>query len=69
MRNLWIDYTNWRGERRWREVTPDAILWHQSTDTHHTEPCWIMVAIDVDRQVVRAFELTKIHAMSKEKPK
>jgi len=60
-----IDYTNWRGERRWRIIRPLDLFfgvdqWH--SDGSEQRPQWFIVAIDVARQVRRHFALEDIHA-------
>lgn len=59
---VWIDYMNHRGVRRWYRVLPidgglrfDASQWHP-------ERQWVMAAYDVDRDLARTFALKDIHA-------
>ena len=55
-----IDYTNWRGVRRWRRVVPERIVFENSE--WHPETQWIMYATDVDDAAIRGFALKDIHA-------
>lgn len=55
-----IDYTNWRGERRWRIVEPTGQMKFESTEYHPT-PQWIMYAKDLVKGEVRGFAMCDIH--------
>lgn len=55
-----IDYTNWRGERRWRRVVPQRIEFENSEWHHETQ--WIMHAVEVDLAAQREFAMKDIHA-------
>jgi hypothetical protein len=61
-RDVWIDYTNWRGERGIRHIRPQELLW-LSTE-YHREPQWLLHAWDVEKQAKRDFALKDIHAIS-----
>jgi predicted DNA-binding transcriptional regulator YafY len=63
-RNILIDYTNYKGERRWRLVRPMNI-WFGISVYHH-QPQWFMHADDVEKSQVRDFALTCIHAVQPE---
>lgn len=55
----WIDYTNYRGQRGWREIEPVRI-WYGATE-QHPEPGWRLQARAVDRGgAVRDFEMAAI---------
>lgn len=59
-----IDYTNWRGERRWRKVVPNMAygLAFMSTKWHPGEPQWMLCCIDAEDGVSKLFPLKDIHA-------
>lgn len=52
---LTFAYRNYRGEVAERRVIPKAI-WHGSTQ-YHTEPQWLMTALDLDKQSDRDFAM------------
>jgi predicted DNA-binding transcriptional regulator YafY len=54
-----IDYTNHRGERRNRRVTPKHLAF-TSNEWHATEQ-WLLVARDEDICEDRTFALSQIH--------
>ncbi|UYO50316.1 WYL domain-containing protein [Rhodopseudomonas palustris] len=54
-----IDYTNWRGERRWRRIVPLRIVFQNSE--WHPAPQWIMHAVDVETGAIREFAMKDIH--------
>lgn len=58
---VWIDYTNYRGERAWRQIMPlsEPLSWENSE--WHPETQWVMRAIDIDKNVERSFALASIH--------
>ena len=58
-----IDYTNWRGERKWRSVVPVQV-WHGSTP-HHPDLQWFLNAYDTEKEQLRDFALVDIHAFAK----
>ncbi len=58
-RVVYIDYTNWRGERGLRKIVPQRIE-HKSSQWHPT-PQFVLVAWDVDRQQERDFAFSGIH--------
>lgn len=55
-----IDYTNWRGERSKRAVIPQSIRFGISG--WHTEPGWLMAALDIEKGEVREFAMADIHS-------
>jgi predicted DNA-binding transcriptional regulator YafY len=61
-RDVWIDYTNWRGERGIRHIRPQELLW-LSTE-YHREPQWLLHAWDVEKRAKRDFALKDIHSIS-----
>lgn len=44
---IWIDYTNWRGERAVRKIHPISVE-HCATQ-HHPDTQWLLNAVDLDR--------------------
>ena len=69
-KTFWIDYTNHRGERVWREIEPllRPGLWFGSTPWHPEEQ-WMLGAYDHHKKVIRDFALNGIHAFSSTPPK
>lgn len=63
---IWIDYTNHRGERRWRAIIPQDLRY--GVTPHHLKPMWILYAWDVEKKDHRDFSLLDIHSMSQTKP-
>lgn len=55
-----IDYTNYKGERRTREIWPIRIIF--GTTPEHPEDQWLMYALDTARGVFRTFAMKDIHA-------
>lgn len=54
-----IDYTNWKGERSWRRISPRGIRF--ASTEFHPEPTWLLDAYDMDKEAMRAFALKDIH--------
>jgi len=54
-----IDYTNWRGERRIREILP-LRLWFGATEWHPT-PTYLLKAIDCEDGKTKDFTMGTIH--------
>ena len=59
---IWIDYTNWRGERSVRRIQPVEIRW--GSTQWHPEAQWLLAAVDLDKQAPREFALCDIHRIS-----
>ena len=55
-----IDYTNWRGERRERDIYPMKV-WFGSTKQHPQEQ-WLLKAMAMDKEEVREFAMSGIHS-------
>lgn len=57
-----IDYTNWQGERRIREIQPVEIKFEATK--WHPEPQWILHAIDIDdpQYQEKGFAMKDIHS-------
>lgn len=65
-RDVWIDYINHRGERKWRHVIPK--YWCFTSNDWHQTPQWILVAIDLDKEDYREFAVKAIKEWRVEKP-
>jgi predicted DNA-binding transcriptional regulator YafY len=63
---VFIDYTNHRGERAWRSVTPISIRF--GSTEWHPEAQWLLRAYTVDRGAEREFAMKDIHAWRKPRP-
>lgn len=63
---VWIDYTNWRGERRWRSVCPIQIVFE--SNEWHKECQWFLEAHDFDSREIRTFALSNIHEWRTQEP-
>jgi hypothetical protein len=55
-----LDYTNYRGERAIRTITPWGVEWG-STDWH-PEPGWLLTCYDHDKAACRTYALSGIHS-------
>lgn len=55
-----IDYTNHRGERSERKISPQAIYWDENSQWH--APGWVLRAFCHDRGTIREFALRDIHS-------
>lgn len=55
-----IDYTNWRGVRSYRKITPIRIRFGVSP--WHMEPPWLLIAFDFDKRQEREFAMKKIYS-------
>ncbi len=53
--DMTVVYTNYRGEAAQRVIRPISLRYGVSQ--YHTEPQWIMRALDLDRNVEREFAL------------
>jgi predicted DNA-binding transcriptional regulator YafY len=57
-----IDYTNWRGERRERQIRPLANGLQFTKNQWHPDPQWLLQAVDVESAGVRTFAMKNIHS-------
>ena len=57
--NVLIDYTNHRGERAWRRICPQQIIYNRNE--WHPERQWLLVAYDFDKKAERVFAMAMIH--------
>lgn len=55
-----IDYTNHRGERGRRRITPLTLTF--GSNQYHPEMQWILRAFDEDKQVLRTFAMKNVHS-------
>lgn len=58
-KEVWIDYTNYRGERAWRRIEPLGVFFVNSE--WHPETQWVMQAVDREKGAVREFAIASIH--------
>lgn len=56
-----IDYTNHRGERTMRKITPDGMVQFKKTP-YHTTLQWILGAWDHSKGEHRDFAMDRIHS-------
>jgi hypothetical protein len=59
-REIEIDYTNWRGERRWRRIRPTGRIDFENNEWH-PETQWLLEAVDVEDDKTKTFALAGIH--------
>jgi predicted DNA-binding transcriptional regulator YafY len=59
-REVWIDYTNYKGERKWRHIIPRGIMF--CTSDWHPDLQWVIYATDLDKDQPREFALKDIRA-------
>lgn len=59
-REVRIDYTNWQGVRKNRVILP-LRMWFGTSDFHKA-PQWFIKAIDLEKDELRDFAVSKIHA-------
>jgi hypothetical protein len=61
MKNVRIDYTNWRGERRVRVIRPTGIMMFTATQSH-PETQWLMEAFDPEDGKTKYFAVKDMHS-------
>ena len=54
-----IDYTNYKGNRSWRTISPDTIAY--SSNKWHPERQWLLRAWDSEKKAMREFAMKDIH--------
>jgi predicted DNA-binding transcriptional regulator YafY len=59
MKRVEIEYTNYKGERGRRIILPSTIFY--GTTPWHTEPQWLLSALDIMKDEMRDFALKDIH--------
>lgn len=57
---VFIDYTNWKGVRRIREIRPLSITFASSE--WHTDLQWLLEAVDIETGETKKFSLKDIHS-------
>lgn len=59
---VFVDYTNYRGERSERRIEPlpDGLFF--GSNEFHREPQWLLRAVDVEKAALRTFALRDVHA-------
>jgi len=57
---VYIDYTNWKGERSVRPIVPVRV-WY-GFNAYHQTPQWLLDAKDVAKNELRTFALLHIHS-------
>lgn len=57
--DVWIDYTNHRGERSWRKIKPLKLTWGLSE--WHAGSQWILLAHCYEKNAAREFAMSSIH--------
>ncbi len=62
---VFIDYTNYRGERDWRLIDCANSRTRFGTSKYRTEPQWLMTAMDVAKGEEREFAVKDIHETRK----
>lgn len=65
-REVFLDCTNWRGQRRVRRVEPSDIVY--AATEWHPAPQWLLCALDLEKRQMRSFALAGIHGFSTELP-
>lgn len=60
-----IGYTNWKGVRGVRIITPDVIYYGEGNQ-YHPEAQWFLRAFDEEKQDWRDFSLKDIHKWESE---
>lgn len=63
LKALWLDYTNWNGDRRLRNVIPTKLVF--GATEYHPQQQWLLEVIDLeDRHIIKLFAMKDIHAMN-----
>lgn len=66
-RDVFIDYTNWKGERRTRRIQPISIGFGNARPWY-VENQWLLTAYDVEKREFRFFAMERIHSWSRLTP-
>ncbi len=59
MKEVVIDYTNWRGIRGLRRIRPHGLVY--ANNEWHPESQWLLEATDVEKGEDQTFALAQIH--------
>jgi predicted DNA-binding transcriptional regulator YafY len=62
LREVVIDYTNWRGMRSSRRIRPWGIRF--GSNEWHAQEQWLLHALDIEKDEDREFALASIHSWS-----
>lgn len=58
-----VDYTNYRGERRQRRIEPVQGQMHFNYNEFHSEPQWLLTALDISGDgTLKTFAMAQIHS-------
>lgn len=57
-----VDYTNWLGRRGIRHIAPIPGTFRFGRTRHHKEEQWLFDAWDLDKNGLRTFALSHVHA-------
>jgi len=57
-----IDYTNWKGNRRFRRIVPKPNGLEFRSNQFHPTKQWLLEAFDLDDREYRSFALSSIHS-------
>lgn len=60
IRDVIVDYTNWKGDRRERLIRPLCITF--GNNEYHKERQWLVKARDLEDNVIKYFALSNIHS-------
>jgi hypothetical protein len=60
VKDVMIDYVNWRGIRSFRTIIPGTIRFGSTAE--HPEPQWLMEAVDTEKGAARTFAIKDIHS-------
>lgn len=59
-KTVMIDYTNYRGERKQRQILP--LRFYYGSTQHHIPQQYLCEAMDLEKGEVRTFALSNIHS-------
>lgn len=58
-----VDYTNYRGERRGRRIEPVDGQLQFNYNEYHSEPQWLIIALDITGDgTLKTFAMAQIHS-------
>ncbi len=64
--DVWVLYTNWRGETGWRHIRPIRLF--LGPTLHHPTRGYILLALDLDKKAERDFVMTSVLSWRDEPP-
>ena len=62
VKEVYIDYTNYRGERSVRRILPERLYFGRTE--YHPEDQWLLDAHDLGKDVSRTYAMKDIHKWS-----